>query len=62
MNITPSVDERVLEQAQRDAVIEELRSLALKGCSPEPGWRFDREAIYGERPSPSEHFSRYLPR
>ena len=75
MNITLSVDERVLEQArkaaqamgkslnqavrdyleqlagqaQRDAVIEELRSLALKGRSPEPCWRFDRDEIYAER-------------
>jgi hypothetical protein len=49
MNITFSVDERVPGQAQRDAVIEELRSLALKGRSPEPGWRFDRDEIYAPR-------------
>lgn len=41
--------EQLAGQAQRDAVIEELRSLALKGRSPEPGWRFDRDEIYAER-------------
>ena len=41
--------EQLAGQAQRDAVIEELRSLALEGRSPEPGWRFDRDEIYAPR-------------
>jgi hypothetical protein len=75
MNITLSVDDRVVEQArkaaqamgkslnqavrdyleqlagqtQRDAVVEELKGLSMKGRGPSAGWRFDRDEVYAER-------------
>jgi replicative DNA helicase len=75
MNITLSVDDRVVEQArraaqamgkslnqavrdyleqlagqaQREAVVEELKSLSMKGRGPAAGWRFDRDEVYSER-------------
>jgi len=71
MNITLSVDDRVVEQArkaaqamgkslnqavrdyleqlagqaQREAVVDELQALSMKGRGPSAGWRFDRDEV-----------------
>lgn len=41
--------EQLAGQAQREAVVDELKALSMKGRGPSAGWRFDREEVYAER-------------
>lgn len=51
-----SLDQIVLDyldqlagQAQREAVVEEVKAISMKGRGPSAGWRFDRDEVHAER-------------
>jgi hypothetical protein len=44
--------EHLAGQAQREAIVAELRALSGRGAAPAGGWRFDRESVYADRIAP----------